>query len=73
MACINSDGSLTPTARAVLQSLQQPGNIQHIARLTHIPLYRIRMSIRELSEAGFLVETVEGFRASESGLAQLEE
>ena len=71
MACINPDGSLTPSARTVLESLQHPGSLSDIARKTNMPLYRVRMSLRELSEAGLLVETVEGYQATEKGLAKL--
>jgi predicted transcriptional regulator len=71
MACINPDGTLTPTARKVLETLQQPLSLADLARVTGLPLYRIRMSLRELLEAGLLKESHSEYQATPAGLEKL--
>jgi len=56
MACINPDGTLTPSAHKGLFALRVPGTQSDVAELTSMPMYRVRVSLRELIEAGFLEE-----------------
>jgi len=56
MACINPDGSLTPSALAVLRALETPATPAEIAQKAGLPLFRVRGSLRELVEAGLLAE-----------------
>lgn len=56
MACINPDGSLTPSALAVLRALGIPATPAEIAQRAGLPLFRVRGSLRELVEAGLLAE-----------------
>jgi DNA-binding IclR family transcriptional regulator len=72
MACINPDGTLSPSARSVLESLQSPGSLAELVRKTGLPLYRIRMSLRELVEAGLLAETDGMYQATPVGLERLQ-
>ncbi len=57
MACINPDGTLTPTAKAVISALKIHSSAQEIGQETGLPIYRIRATIRELIEAGLVLET----------------
>lgn len=67
MACINPDGTLTPSAKVVLSALSSPVALEEVAKSTQLPLFRIRSSIREMLEAG-LVEKEEGkYAATELG------
>jgi len=59
MACVNPDGTLTPSAKAMLSALSSPLAFEEVAESTGLPLFRIRSSIREMLEAG-LVEKEEG-------------
>ena len=59
MACINPDGTLTPSAKAILSAVSSPTPLEEVAKSTGLPLFRIRSSIREMLEAG-LVEEKEG-------------
>lgn len=71
MACINPDGTMTPTAKAVLQAAQMPVTVAELARVTGLPLYRVRSSLRELVEAGLLAESQETYHLTEVGRARL--
>jgi len=59
MACINPDGTLTPSAEAVLSALSLPLAPEELAESIELPVFRIRSSVREMLEAG-LVEEKEG-------------
>lgn len=57
MACVNPDGTLTPSALAVLKAVKQaPQNAEALAAVVGLPLFRVRSSLRELREAGLLSE-----------------
>lgn len=71
MACVNSDGTITSTARAVLKAAQQPATAEEIAAATGLPLYRIRGSLRELVDAGLLMLTDEQYQVTESAASHL--
>lgn len=64
MACVTSDGSLTPVAAQVLGALATPdasGAADALARAAALPVYRVRVALRELQQAG-LIEEVDGTR-----------
>lgn len=54
MACINPDGTLAPAAKAILKALESPATPAEVAQRTGLPLFRVRSSLRELTEAGLL-------------------
>ena len=71
MACINPDGTLTPSAKRILSTLSSSTTIEEVARSTGSPLFRIRSSIRELLGAG-LVEEKEGkYESTKLGRAKI--
>lgn len=59
MACVSTDGTLTESARKMLQALQNPALPEEVAQATGLPLFRVRSGLRELAQAG-LVEEREG-------------
>ncbi|MEA1965027.1 MAG: hypothetical protein U9O41_07885 [Candidatus Aerophobetes bacterium] len=72
MPCINEDGTLTPSARAVLSAISSPITSEEVAKSTGLPLFRIRSSIREMLEAGLVEEKEEKYVATKLGRAKIE-
>jgi hypothetical protein len=78
MACINPDGTLTPTGRLMLfvmpgPSDPEPMSIDALSQKSGVPLYRVRASIREFLGAGLVSEESFLYRrtaAAEEALAR---
>ena len=71
MACVNADGTITPTAKALLQSLESPLGPEAISAKIGAPLFRVRSSLRELQAAGFVAESEGLFRTTDAGRAKI--
>ena len=71
MACVNADGTLTVIARQVLNALLTPGTVIDINQRTGVPAYRIRSSVRELSNMGLMAEEAGQYTITEQGRAML--
>ena len=71
MACINPDGTLTPAAQAVITALHNPCTPAELAQVTSLPVYRIRSTIRELIEAGLVLETDGKYQLTDTGKKRL--
>jgi hypothetical protein len=71
VACLNSDGSLTVVAAAILASLGSVSDPADVAAATSLPLYRVRAGLRELAAAGFVELVGERYESTESGTAAL--
>jgi predicted transcriptional regulator len=71
MACINSDGTLSPSAESVLKVAQKTVTDVEIAQATGLPLFRIRSSLRELVNAGLLKKDVDRYMVTESGASRV--
>ncbi len=67
MPCVNADGTVTATARALLKSLETPLSAEEIAGKLGLPLFRVRSSLREMVEAGLVVVQGDRYQASEEG------
>jgi predicted transcriptional regulator len=67
MACVNADGTITATAKALLKSLEAPLRAEEIAAQLGLPLFRVRSSLREMLEAGLVVQQVDRYLISEEG------
>ena len=73
MACVNTDGTLTQSARSVLSAAHEPTLPDEIAAQTGLPLYRIRSSLRELREAGLIEAQLDGkYRLTTAGIERIE-
>ena len=71
MACVNPDGTVTPSAVAILAALRSADTAELIAPSAGLPLFRVRSALRELVAAG-LVAVVDGRHSlTEEGLARL--
>lgn len=71
MACVNADGTITPTAKALLQSLADPLGPEEIASKIGAPLFRVRSSLRELQAAGFVAESGGKYSTTDQGRAKI--
>ena len=74
MGCVNADGSLAPVALEVLRALSSSpdgGDAESVARMTGLPLYRARASLRELGAAGFVTLDKGAHQVAEAGRAKL--
>ena len=67
MACVNADGTITPTAKALLKSLETPRSAEEIAETLGFPLFRVRSSLRELAAAGWIAVRDEKYLTTEDG------
>jgi hypothetical protein len=72
MACVNPDGTLSPSGRKLLSRLPAPdapeGTTQDgLGAMTGLPLFRVRSSLRELLAAGLVEEELSLFRRTAAG------
>ena len=67
MACINPDGTLSAAAEKIMASLLQPTTLEDVAQQTGLPLYRIRSSVREIVQAGLVLEEDGEYALTEAG------
>jgi predicted transcriptional regulator len=65
--CVNPDGTLAPNAVMILQVCRQPATIDDLARETGLRPFRIKGSIRELTEAGLLTQDGDQYRITPQG------
>ncbi len=71
MPCIRPDGTLEPTARSILKLLHLPQTVEDISRELRMPVYRVRMTLRELGDAGLAVGDADHYRATDTGRSRL--
>jgi len=72
MACITAEGVLTESARQLLELLETPRTVDEIASTLGRPLFQVRASLREMTDAGLVVAAAEGGHVlTEEGLTQL--
>ena len=71
MACISPDGTINPSAKKVLEYLQEQADILKISKNLDLPMFRIRVSLRELKEIGYLTETDENYQITPAGIEVL--
>ncbi len=71
MPCLRPDGSLTLAARDVLGAMDEPRPVEEIRELSRQPMYRIRGSLRELEDVGFIEAQGDRWVMTEAGRAAL--
>jgi hypothetical protein len=71
VACVNPDGTVTPSAVAILTALRSADTAELIAPLAGLPLFRVRSALRELVAAGLVVVVDGRHGLTEAGLARL--
>ncbi len=67
MACLNSDGSVTVLAGALIRALAGASDPAALASATALPLYRVRAGLRELTEAGIASADGPGYALTPRG------
>ncbi len=67
MPCVLPDGSVAPVAKKILSTALQEKSEEEISKLTGIPIYRVRSSIRELLDAGLIEEKGGKYLTTEKG------
>jgi Mn-dependent DtxR family transcriptional regulator len=67
MACVSADGTITPTAKALLKILEAPLGVEEIAARLGSPLFKVRSSLRELAAAGLVAVQSDKYQATEEG------
>jgi len=73
VACVSADGTLTPSAIAMLRAASAPASSQEIAAAASLPVFRVRAAARELAEAGLLEALPDGrYVATDVGRERLE-
>ena len=73
MPCLNSDGTLTKTAKKVLMALETPGTDAEIAAQISFPVYLVRSSLRQLIELVLISEMDGQYTLTEAGRVKLQE
>jgi len=71
MACVNPDGTLSESAKALLMALTKPAAAEEIAKQVGQPLFKVRSSLRELASAGLIQEQDEKYLITASGKTRL--
>lgn len=56
MACVNPDGTVTESAKALLSSILDPLTPEEISQRVGQPLFKIRSSLREMTAAELVKE-----------------
>ena len=64
MACLNSDGTLSPSGRALVAAVSSPATPEEVAGVTGLALFRVRAGLRELAAAGLVVVDGDTYRAA---------
>jgi DNA-binding IclR family transcriptional regulator len=73
MACVNSDGTLTTSAKQLLTLIQSEGMTpEHIAGSLNLPLFKVRSSLRDMKSMGFVNQTDETYIMDERARKLLE-
>jgi hypothetical protein len=72
MACINPDGTLSPTGRTLLKAMPgrsdpEPISADALSQRTGVPLFRVRASIREFLGAGLVSDDTFLYRRTDAG------
>ncbi len=71
MACISPDGTLTESARKMLAAVRNPTTAEEVAQSTALPLFRVRSGLRELVQAGLVVEREGRYQLTDTGRQKL--
>jgi len=70
MACISPDGKPTESGTKMLSALKSGlGSAEEIAKSTGLPLFRVRSGLRELTQAGLIVERAGKYEITDKGIA----
>jgi len=68
MACISPDGKPTESGTKMLKALKSGGGTaEEIAKVSGLPVFRVRSGLRELTQAGLAAEENGSYKITDSG------
>jgi predicted transcriptional regulator len=67
MACINPDGTLSESAKALLSNISDPLSPEEISKKVGQPLFKVRSSLREMTDAELVREEGGKYGITEKG------
>jgi predicted transcriptional regulator len=67
MACVNPDGTVTDSAKALLNVIQDPLTPEDISKQLGQALFKVRSSIREMAQAELVKEEDGKYVLTEKG------
>jgi predicted transcriptional regulator len=67
MACVNPDGTISESAKALLNTVQSPLTPEEISRQVGQPLFKVRSSLREMVQAELVREEDGKYVITEKG------
>jgi predicted transcriptional regulator len=67
MACVNPDGTISESAKALLNIVQNPLTPEDISKQVGQPLFKVRSSLREMVQAELVKEEDGKFSITEKG------
>ena len=73
MACVNADGTLSPSARSLLTLLENPLAPEEIAEKLKRPLFQVRSSLREMSNSQLIAPEGDGYVRTAEGVRALKQ
>lgn len=66
MACVNAKGELTESAKKLLLAIENDTLLpEKIAERTHLPLFKVRSSLRDMKSMGFVNDTNGSYQISQ--------
>ncbi len=65
MACVNADGTLSPSGQAMLGAIDHPATPEEVAAATGLALFRVRSGLRDLVAAKKATEVEGRYRATQ--------
>ncbi|MBA4312339.1 MAG: hypothetical protein C0417_06890 [Chlorobiaceae bacterium] len=71
MACVNPDGTLSPSAKGVLAILNQALTAEDVSAKLNQPLFKVRASLREMTDAGLIKSEGDKYIITEIGRGKL--
>jgi DNA-binding IclR family transcriptional regulator len=71
MPCVNADGTLVSSAKKILEAARAPGTPAELAERSRFPLYRVHSALRELADAGMVLEADGRYQVTEVGVDRL--
>ncbi len=71
MGCVNPDGTMSESALKMLRYLAEPHSPEDAAAALEQPLFRIRASLREMSESGLISQSGDSYQSTEAGLQKM--
>ena len=71
MACVNPDGTITESAKALLRIIENPKTPVEISKQLGQPLFKIRSSLREMVNAGLVKGEKDKFIITKEGEKKL--